>query len=81
MSRTWAYLDTTTHQKFREKAAQLNMTEGELTQRLILLYMNSETAKKDCLTCPYYQAATSQVMKALKAVNDFFLIIPPEQKK
>jgi hypothetical protein len=80
MSRTWAFLTQQQHNKYIEKAESLNMTEGELTRRLILLYLNSDTDRPNCLTCPYYQVATSQLMKIAKTVNDFFLIVPPEKK-
>ena len=81
MSRTWAYLDTTTHQKYTDKAKSLGISEGDLTQRLIHIFMTTpigETQLKTCLNCPYYQVATSHAMQALKKLNEALTLIQPQ---
>ncbi|MGD0071420.1 MAG: hypothetical protein ABSB71_08090 [Candidatus Bathyarchaeia archaeon] len=84
MSRTWAYLTPTEHEKYIRKAESLNISEGELTQRLIHLYLNTQTNTMHptaCLNCQYYQVATSNLIQALKKFSDFFIVIQPEKPK
>ncbi|MFA5365383.1 MAG: hypothetical protein WC325_09420 [Candidatus Bathyarchaeia archaeon] len=84
MSRIWAYLTITEREQFKHKAESMNMTEGELMQKLARLYLNTQgapTTQINCLNCQYYQLATSQLMKVWKGVNDFFLIIDPTKTK
>jgi hypothetical protein len=82
--KTWAYLTPQEYEQYKHKAESLNMTEGELTQRLIHLYLNTQNnilSPQACLNCSYYQIATSNLMKALKQVSDFFIVVQPEQKR
>jgi hypothetical protein len=84
MSRTWAYLTGEEHKQYVQKAETLGISEGELTQRLIHLYLNTPNNTlhpHDCLNCQYYQLATSQLMATLKKFADFFIVVQPEKRK
>jgi hypothetical protein len=75
MSRTWAYLSTAESQLYHDKAESLGISEGELTQKLIQLYLHTtenQIQPKDCLHCNYFQVATSDVMKRLEKLNNIF---------
>lgn len=75
MSRTWAYLTIPEHQLYTEKAESLGITEGELTQKLIQIYLktqNNTLKPNNCLNCQFYQIATSDIMKRLEKLNNLF---------
>lgn len=85
MSRTWAYLTVEEHKQFVEKAERLGMTEGELNQKLIRLFLNTQSEnlqQGNCLNCTFYQLATSQLFRVAQSVADFFTvpIIQPKPK-
>jgi hypothetical protein len=84
MSRTWAYLSTSESQLYRDKAESLGISEGELTQKLIQLFLNTHNNSlqpDSCLQCQYYQIATSNVMKVLASANSFFSLVQPEWER
>ena len=59
------------------------MSEGELTQKLIKLYLNLEinTNQSNCIQCRYYQMATSKLMGAAEALSRIFSFVEPEWKR
>jgi hypothetical protein len=78
------YLSAKEQTLYKEKADTLCMTEGELTQHLIHLFLNTPTntsQSNNCLSCNYYHLATSQLITTLKQVADFFIVVQPQQKK
>jgi hypothetical protein len=74
MSRTWAYLTKPEHKEYIKKAESLGISEGELTQKLIKMYLHTKENhdKPNCLECNYYQIATSGVMERLQKLNKLF---------
>lgn len=79
-ARTWAYLSNDEHHRYLEKAENLGISEGELTQKLIQLYLNtgSNTLQpENCLGCRYYQIATSNVIQFLMKAQEQFLLTRP----
>ncbi len=57
-----AYLSNSEYQKFEQEATSLGMTTGELAQKIILLHLANPNEKT--------------VFRLVKAVNDFFTIMP-----
>lgn len=80
MSRTWVYLKQEEYDKFKQKAANLDMTENELTQLLIRLFLNTpkESKPNQCLNCQYYSIATSGAIQAFMKLNEALSLVPPE---
>jgi hypothetical protein len=80
MSRTWVYLKQEEYNMFKLKAESLNMTENELTQFLIRLFLHTPTDSKPnvCVNCQYYLIATSGAIQALMKLNEAFSLVTPE---
>lgn len=80
MSRTWVYLKQEEYNKFKLKAESLNMTENELTQFLIRLFLRTpENSQPNlCVNCQYYQIATSNVIQAFMKLNEALTLVTPE---
>lgn len=56
------YLSNAEHEQFKRKAAELGMTEGELTQSIIRSYLLGE------------DESMKKLLGIVKAVNDFFIV-------
>jgi hypothetical protein len=72
------YLDTATDIKFKAKCEQLGIKEGEITQKMIQMFVNTpkNSNPKECLECQYYQLGQTEVFETMKRVNkltDIFL--------
>ena len=82
-NRVWAYLPIQQKILFNQKAKNMGMSEGELTQKLIKLYLNLETNtnQTNCIQCRYYQMATSKLMGAAEALSRIFSFVEPEWKR
>jgi len=83
MSKTYAYLPLQQKILYAQKAKDMGMSEGELTQKLIKLYLNLETNtnQANCIQCRYYQMATSKLMGAAEALSRIFSFVEPEWKR
>jgi len=86
MSKTYAYLPLQQKILYAQKAKDMGMSEGELTQKLIKLYLNLETNtnqsnQTNCIQCRYYQMATSKLMGAAEALSRIFSFVEPEWKR
>ena len=83
MSRTWVYLKLDEYNAFKLKAESMNMTESELTQLLIRLFLRTpeNSNPNQCIQCQYYHIATSTAIKALMKINEAFTLIEPEYKR
>ena len=83
MSKTYAYLPLQQKILYAQKAKDMGMSEGELTQKLIKLYLNLEinTNQSNCIQCRYYQMATSKLMGAAEALSRIFSFVEPEWKR
>ena len=80
MSRTWVYLKLDEYNAFKLKAESMDMTENELTQLLIRLFLRTpeNTNPNQCVKCQYYHIATSSAINLLMKVNEAFTLIEPE---
>lgn len=81
---TWAYLKPNEYREYKEKAEALGMTEGELTQWLIRMFLNipEESYQPNvCIKCQYYQIATSNVIQAFMKLNEALSIVRPTYQK
>ena len=80
MSRTWVYLKQEEYNQFKQKAESMNMTENELTQLLIRLFLHTpaDSHPNVCVTCQYYHIATSSVIQAFMKLNEAFSLVTPE---
>lgn len=83
MSRTWVYLKLEEYKDYKQKAEALNMSESELTQLLIRLFLHTpeNSNANHCLNCQYYHIATSNAIQLLMKVNEAFSLVTPEYKK
>ena len=80
---TWAYLNKQEGTDYKKKAEELGLTEGELTQHLIRIFLNIEqnNYSPNCVNCLYYQIVNTKAIQSLMKVNEFLSLIPPEYKK
>lgn len=80
MSRTWVYLKPEEYRQFKTKAESLDMTESELTQFLIRLFLHTPQDSKpnQCINCQYYLIATSGAIQAFMKLNEALTLVTPE---
>jgi hypothetical protein len=80
MSRTWVYLRPQEAKQFSDKARKLGMSESELTQMLIRMFLSTpkETNPNTCIKCQYYQIASSQVIQTFMKLNEALSLVTPE---
>ena len=84
MTQTWAYLKPEEYKQYKQRAETLGMTEGELTQYLIRLFLNIPEGSyqpTNCINCQYYRVATSTARQALMKINEAFTLVIPEYKR
>lgn len=63
------YLPAEIAKQYKQKAKDLSMTEGELTQKLIRSFLSNP------------EDPAIKIMKLLKDVNDFFTVLPQPSKE
>lgn len=80
MSRTWVYLKPEEYNQFKLKAESMDMTENELTQKLIRMFLSTPKTSNPntCLNCQYYHIATSTVIQAFMKLNEALTLVTPE---
>lgn len=83
MARTWTYLTEEESKLFKQKAENMNMSEYELSQKLIRMFLNVPIKSNPniCIDCQYYQVATNEAMQFLRKANDFLSVITPSYVK
>lgn len=63
----WAYLNDKQYKEYEQLAKSLNMTVGELTQKIALNFIANPDQQR--------------LLKLAKAVFDFFTLIPPQRNE
>lgn len=80
----WGYLKPNEYKDYKQKAEALSMTEGELTQYLIRMFLSIPEGSyqpSNCINCQYYRIATSQVIQTFMKLNEALTLVTPEYKR
>jgi hypothetical protein len=81
--RTWVYLTQDLDKQFTQKAANMGMSESELIQLLIRMFLStpSNSNPNECVHCQYYHIASSNVIQVFMKLNEALSLVQPEYKR
>ena len=80
----WAYLKKPEMAEFTKRAAAMNMSEGELNQLLIRMFLTIPEGSYQpnvCVKCQYYQIGSSNVIQMFMKLNEALSLVTPEYRK